>query len=151
MGIREFGGGLMSSSSGVDEAAVRAVEAAYDAAWQAGDIESLLACLSEDAVLINPRGEMARGHDEIRRELAAVLGGPARGSKHTSLISQVEFITADVAIVDGQAMIEPAGQDEPASALAHRFTDILIRKNRVWLIAHIRACAATTTTVSDPI
>jgi uncharacterized protein (TIGR02246 family) len=135
----------MSSSPGVDEAAVRAIEAAYDRAWQAGDIESLLACLSEDAVLINPHGEVARGHSGIRRELTAVLGGPARGSQHTSSISRIEFVTADVAIVDGQAMIELPGQDDRASTLAHRFTDILVRNSGVWVIAHIRACAATTT------
>lgn len=29
---------------------IRAVEAAYDSAWQAGDIDRLLACLTREAV-----------------------------------------------------------------------------------------------------
>jgi uncharacterized protein (TIGR02246 family) len=145
------GSALTSSSSAADEAAVRAVEAAYDAAWQAGDVEGLLACLSEDAVLINPHGEMARGHTKIRRELELVLRGPAAGSKHTSVISRVEFLTPEVAIVDGEARIEGQGQPEqPRYALAHRFTDILVRKDQAWAIAHIRACPAGTMSVPDP-
>jgi uncharacterized protein (TIGR02246 family) len=144
---------VTSSSPAADEAAVRAVEAAYDAAWQAGDLDGLLACLSEDAVLINPRGEMARGHTEIRRELESVLRGPAAGSKHTSVISGVEFLTPDVAIVDGEARIEGPAQEQPEQpryTLAHRFTDILVRKDQAWAIEHIRACRASTMSVPDP-
>jgi len=33
----------------VDEAAVRAVEAAYDAAWRRGDIDALTGCFAPDA------------------------------------------------------------------------------------------------------
>ncbi|WP_374711255.1 SgcJ/EcaC family oxidoreductase [Caldilinea sp.] len=62
-----------------DEAAIRSVEAAYDAAWQAGDVEAILACLTEDAVLINPRGDIARGRSQIRRELESVLRGSGPG------------------------------------------------------------------------
>lgn len=141
---------MESTRGGADEAAVRAVEAAYDAAWQEGDIDALLRCLAEDAVLVNPHGETARGHAEIRRELEAVLSGPARGSKHTSVLIRVEFLTADVAIVDGHAWIEGAGQEESAASLTHRFTDILVRKNGMWVIAHIRACAATSLPRSAP-
>lgn len=130
-----------SSMAGGDDAAVHAVEAAYDTAWQHGDVEALLACLAEDAVLISPRGEVSCGHAEIRQELQAVLSGPARGSKHRSVITRVEFVTADVAIVDGQARIELVGRDEPGSTVTHRFTDVLVKKEGAWMIAHIRACA----------
>lgn len=109
-----------------------------------------MACLSEYAVLINPHGEIARGHAEIRRELESVLRGPAVGSKHTSVISRVEFLTAEVAIVDGEARIEGAGQKPPTFPVAHRFTDILVRKKQAWVIGHIRACPASTMSVRDP-
>ena len=65
---------------------------------RAGDVARLLACLTDDAVLVNPRGETARGHTEIKRELGALLDGRGRGSKHVSSISRVAFVTPDVAV-----------------------------------------------------
>lgn len=132
------------SSLNPDERAIRAVEAEYDAAWQAGDIEGLLACLADDAVLVNPRNEMARGHAEIKRELEGVLNGLARGSRHTSLVSRLEFLTPDVAIVDGEAVVDIPGQGETApQLLTHRFTDVLVKKGNRWKIAHVRAYSLT--------
>jgi len=120
-----------------DERAIRHSEAAYDAAWGAGDIEGVLACLTEDAVLVNPRW-VARGHREIRRQLGAFLRGDAAGSKHTSVVSRIEFITEDVVLVDGQAVIEGTH-----SRIMHGYTDVLIRTGRGWLIAHVRAYGLT--------
>jgi uncharacterized protein (TIGR02246 family) len=135
-----------------EERAIRAVEAAYDAAWQAGDIETLLTCLTENAVLVNPRGEVAKGHAAIRRELGEFLNGPAAGSKHTSLVSRVEFVTADVAIVDGEALVEMPGQNgQSTTSLTHRFTDVLVRKNYRWAIAHVRAYVLMTTRPGDKV
>ncbi len=65
-------------------------------------MDATLACLGEDVVLINPRGEIARGRSQIRRELRSVLTGPALRSIHTSVVMGVEFVTAGVAIVDGE-------------------------------------------------
>lgn len=121
------------------EAEIRAVEKAYDEAWQAADIERLLLCLEADAVLVNPYGERSRGQVEIRQELTRVLHGVARGSLHTSLISSIELITPDVAIVDGEASVRILGEPEGSTVLHHSFTDLLVRRDGRWLIAHIRA------------
>lgn len=128
-----------------DERAIRAVEATYDAAWQAGDIEGLLACLAEYAVLVNPHKKLARGHTEIRRELEGVLSGSARGSRHTSLISRLEFLTSDVAVVDGEAVVDIPRQGETASqSLTHQFTNILVKGNKRWETTHVCAYSLTT-------
>lgn len=39
---------------------VVAVEGAYDRAWGSGDLDALLGCLTEDVVLVSPRGDVAR-------------------------------------------------------------------------------------------
>lgn len=119
------------------EDAIRRVEKAYDDAWHAGDVDGLLACLTVDAVLMNPYGAIARGHAEIRHELTEVLRAIGSGSRHTSAISGVEFITGDVAVVDGEVFVRD-GTGETAD-LHHHFTDVLVRRNSEWLIAHIRA------------
>lgn len=123
-----------------DEAAIRALEAAYDTAWHDGNIEALVACLTESAVVVNPRGQMARSRAEIGRMLREFLDGPAKGSKHTSVIFRVEFVTKDVAIVDGQAVLDDleATNRSKALSLTHRFTDVVVRRNGAWAIAHVR-------------
>lgn len=123
-----------------DEEAIRKVEAAYDQAWRNGDVENVVACLTKDALLVNPRGEVASGHDEIRNLLSEFLSGPAKGSKHTSRITRIVFITNDVAVVDGEAVIEGMDSVE-SSTLTHRFTDILVRTEGGWLISQVRAYA----------
>lgn len=124
-----------------DETSIRALEAAYDAAWQDGNVEALLECFTEDAVVVNPRGQIARGRAEIVRMLQAFLKGPAKGSKHMSGVLRVEFITEDVAIVDGQAVLDDLSPTDPSSpsSLTHAFTDVVVRRNDAWAIAHVRA------------
>ena len=124
-----------------DEKDIRALESEYDAAWQEGNIEALMACLTEDAVLVNPLGQIARGNTEIKKMFSKFLNGSLKGSKHKSQILRVDFITKDVAIVDGQAFIDDVEVSDLslASALNHRFTDIVVKRNNSWAIAHIRA------------
>ena len=124
-----------------NEELVLKVEAAYDHAWQVGDVEGIVAFLTKDAVLISPRGDVACGHQEIRNLLGEFLGGPAKGSTHTSRIIQVNFVTDDVAGVDGEALIEGVESADLSSLTHHRFTDVLVRSGDVWLIAQIRAYA----------
>jgi uncharacterized protein (TIGR02246 family) len=124
-----------------NEESVLRVEAEYDQAWQAGDVEGLVACLTQDAVVISPRGDVACGHQEIRSLFGGFLGGPAKGSTHTGRIIRVNFVTDDVAVLDGEALIE-GGEFAAASSLTHHlFTDILVHSRGVWLIAQIRAYA----------
>jgi uncharacterized protein (TIGR02246 family) len=60
-----------------DEAAILALERAYDAAWNAGDVRALIGLFTADAVVVNPRGEIARGRVELERVLGRFLLGPA--------------------------------------------------------------------------
>lgn len=123
-----------------DREGVLAVEAAYDAAWNAGDVDALADCFAEDAVLVNPRGQVTAGRPEIRERLGEFLRGEARGSRHTSRATRVPFVAPDVAIVDGEALITGAA---PFGAIEHRFTDVIVRAGDRWVIAHIRAYRAT--------
>lgn len=123
-----------------DEELVRKTEAAYDEAWQRGDIESILSYFTDDALLISPRDDVAFGKEEIRNLFQTFLNGEARNTKHTSQITRISFVSDDVAVVDGVATIE-GGTNLPSAITQHRFTDILVRRGEVWLIAHIRASA----------
>jgi uncharacterized protein (TIGR02246 family) len=123
-----------------EEAAVRAVEAAYDRAWCAGDLDGLMGCLASDAVLVNPRGQVATGKAEARVLLGAFLAGAARGTGHQSTIERIFFVGDDVAVVDGRAIVtNRSAEADPIAQFEHAFTDVLVKGSDRWLIAHIRA------------
>ena len=120
-----------------DEAAVRAVESAYDVAWNAGDVAAVLGLLTDRAVITNPSGETTVGRDEAANSLAALMDGPARGSKHTSEVVAVRFVKSDVALVDGLATI--SGFGEHSEPLRHNYTDVLVHTSDGWRIDQVRA------------
>ena len=124
-----------------DEVAVRAAEAAYDAAWNSADLDTLVAQLTPDATIIDPLGGVSTGAEEVRRLLGDLLAGSGRGSTHTSVVLGVHFASGDVALADGEAVIEGLrGPDGGVRGpLVHRFTDILVRDGAAWRIAHTRA------------
>lgn len=124
----------------LDEALIRKTEAAYDHSWQSGDIEGVMMCFTDDALLISPRGDVASGTEQIHKLLGDFLGGEAKSTKHTSHITRISFVTDDVAVVDGEAFIEGA-ENLSDMVMHHRFTDILVRVEDVWLVSHIRAYA----------
>jgi uncharacterized protein (TIGR02246 family) len=122
----------------LDEKLIRKTEAAYDQAWQHGDVDGIMKCFTDDALLISPRGDIANGTEQIRKLFNDFLASEAKNTKHTSRITRISFVTDDVAVVEGEAFIE--GAENLSTALAHhRFTDILVRTGETWLIAHIRA------------
>jgi uncharacterized protein (TIGR02246 family) len=124
------------------ENAVRALEAAYDEAWNRGDVDALLACITNDALVVDPLGRVSRGRDEIRNLLAPLIGPTGGDSTHRSEIVRVELVTPDTAVVDGRAHIEGLVlvPGETASDRFHRFTDVVVRCEGQWKIAQIRAC-----------
>lgn len=133
--------GQRQSSRSLDEAAIRELEAAYDRAWNAADISGLTAPFTPDATIVDPFGGVSAGRAEIQRLLAELLAGSGRGSTHASSIIGVHFVTDDVALADGEAVIGglrvAGGGVRPP--LLHRFTDVLVRRDGSWRIAQIRA------------
>ena len=126
----------MSATSAEAEAEIRALEAAYDSAWNAGDVESLVSCLRPDAVLVNPRGEVAAGAEEIRQALGGFLRGEAAGSRHESELQAIRSVRSDVAVVDGRVVIRGGAL---GAGIEHHFTDVLVQEDGRWLISQVRA------------
>ena len=127
------------AESELDEHDVTAVELAYDDAWTAGDLLRLTSCFTSDAVIISPYGDVMTGIAQIEEGLRSVMAEPSR-KVHASTIDAVYFVTADVADVDGHAVLDsdavPSRTDQ---RLLHRFTDILVNRDGAWRIAHVRA------------
>jgi uncharacterized protein (TIGR02246 family) len=101
----------LGRSKAADETAVRAVETAYDAAWNAGDLASLLRLLTDRVVIINPYGGMTTGRDAVEMSFTALFDGVGRGSKHSSQIRAVHFVAPDIALVDAEPSSRTSDQD----------------------------------------
>jgi uncharacterized protein (TIGR02246 family) len=129
----------LKQSTTFDDAAVRTVEAAYDSAWNAGDIESILRLLTDGVVIINPYGEMMTGRDAVKEFYVAIFHGDGKGSSHSSQIRSVHFVTSGVALVDAEAIISNFGPGQ--EPLRHSFTDVLVKTGDGWRIDHVRAYA----------
>ncbi|GGL25007.1 SgcJ/EcaC family oxidoreductase [Phycicoccus endophyticus] len=129
------------------EEVARATEAAYDAAWNRADVDGLLSCLTDDAVLVNPSGEEARGRDQVRTVFEGLFAGWAAGSRHESRVVRADAVTDDVVVLDGVARLTGLGPDAPLAVgddgvLVHEFTEVLVRRDGRWLLAHVRAHAS---------
>jgi uncharacterized protein (TIGR02246 family) len=116
---------------------IQRVEREYDAAWNRGDVAGLVSLYQVHAVVVNPLGEIARGHAAIRAALEGFLGGAARGSRHTTRITDIARVGSSVAIVDGEARLDGlnGGESEP---ILHRYTDVVVKTDTGWVIAHTR-------------
>ena len=128
------------AGSDAEERDVRALESAYDDAWTSGDLARLLSFFIPDAVIVTPYGDVWKGMPDIQEGLRAVMSQPSRGS-HTSTISAVHFITADVAIGDGRAVLAASapGATEDDHLLLHFFSDVVVKRDGEWRIAQVRA------------
>ena len=136
-------GGEASHESGCDtgQAAIRALEAAYDRAWTAGDLAAAMEAFAPGVVVVDPSGGASAGREQMQRFLADLLAGVGRGSTHSSEIMSIHFVTDDVALVDGEAVIEGFSADDGSAMarLRHRFTDVLVIGEGGWLITHVPA------------
>jgi uncharacterized protein (TIGR02246 family) len=126
-----------------DEEVIRAVEAAYDAAWDAGDLGALIALLTADAVVVDPFGGVTEGREAVGRAFASLFEAGARGSTHQSKVIGVRFVTDDVAVLDGEATVEglPDAVTGREGPVVHGFTDVFARCGETWRISQVRAYA----------
>jgi len=119
-----------------DEDAIRAVEEAYDQAWNRGDAKALVSSMIDDVIVVNPRGQVANGKAEFERMIATLFAGEFKGTKHESTISRIHFPADDVAVVDGEASVIFA---PPAERTTVKFTDVMIRRDGRWMLTDVRA------------
>ena len=77
-----------AADTAADDAALKAATNTWIAAYNAGDVEKIVALYADDGVLMPPHAAVARGHDAIREFLAAdTAGAKAAGIKIVNGIS----------------------------------------------------------------
>jgi uncharacterized protein (TIGR02246 family) len=116
-----------------DEAAIRAVVAAFIATREASDAESLRALLTEDADQRVTSGSVRAGREAVVQ--GSLQTTQATGGQRTISVETIRFLTPDVAIADGPYDI--VGRSDGIDR-HYRTTMVLQRVDGEWKIAAIR-------------
>lgn len=117
-----------------EEIPVRETLSSFVKAFSAGELESLVALFSDDAVVVDSAGEEVRG----RQAVAEMYGESFQeipGLKIEATVSDIRFLTPDVARAEGRSRI--SSQNGDASEFT-RFSALLTGKNGKWSLAEIR-------------
>ena len=119
-----------------DRAAVEAIVATLETAWNAGDGSGFAAPFSHNADFVTIRAEHLRGREAIAGGHAAIFRTIYAGSKNHYTVESVRLLRPDVALVHVHAVL-----DAPSGPLAGRhsarFSLVLTREAGGWQIASL--------------
>lgn len=115
-----------------DEAAIRASAQAYAAAFTRRDAKALAAFWAPDAVHAVD-GKKVTGREAIEKAFAAVFA-EAGDARLQVKINSLRFVTDDVAIEDGTALVRRPGEATEEST----YTAVHVRKDGKWLLDSVR-------------
>jgi uncharacterized protein (TIGR02246 family) len=94
-----------------DEAAIRALLTATEAAWAAGDGDAYGSFFTSDASYVTYIGTVYRGAAEIGRAHQALFEKFLKDTRMTSRLQEIRFLTPDVAVLSTRGRVAKAGND----------------------------------------
>ncbi|HEY2154818.1 MAG TPA: SgcJ/EcaC family oxidoreductase [Isosphaeraceae bacterium] len=116
-----------------DAKALSALVTTFERAFEAGDAKALAAMFTDDAQISDDAGS-TRGGANIEARFAAYFAEHPK-AKLTVRIDDLRFLTPDVAIEDGHAIVLPAGPGVPEKT---RYTVVYVKQNGNWLQSSLR-------------
>ena len=135
--------GASAAGKGSAEAAIKATEQEFVAAWNAHDPKKMAAFWEADGDLINPVGKHANGQAEIEALLTGEQTTVFKGSTYTIDSEQIRMLSPTIAISDWEStvtgMTTPEGQ--PAPPFKHHVTCVLRNTNGKWRVVTARPIA----------
>lgn len=125
--------GLAPAAVRSDEKVLRDQVAAFEAAFNKGDLDGLMASWSDDAEFIAEDGQVTRGKDGIRALLGKGLQA-YKGHKQSIRVGSIRFIRPDVACEDGTVTLtSPEGVPETG-----RYDVLWVKQEGKWRMARLR-------------
>jgi uncharacterized protein (TIGR02246 family) len=103
----------------------------YQAAFNKGDVKSIMALYADDSLRVNPDGGIAKGKAAIEKWYVDSFAGPLKGSQLTLTPGTTMTVSADTKVIEGRYAV--AG----ATPLAGRYVNTLVRKGGQWLMASV--------------
>jgi uncharacterized protein (TIGR02246 family) len=129
--------GALSTGNVQDEAAINRVVSEMTQGFNSHDAETATRMYTNDADFVSVRGEIAKGREEIRKGLAAILSTRARNASLDTRAVTIRFIRPDVAIVHVDNELRGLVNSEGQTLPAHRELSlrVFVKKSGVWRVA----------------
>ncbi|MEZ2350377.1 SgcJ/EcaC family oxidoreductase [Caballeronia sp. RCC_10] len=135
IGCSQYG----TSSTGhlQDESAINSVVSEMTRGFNSHDAEAATRMYTDDADFVSVRGDVAKGREAIKKELAAILSTRARNASLDTRAVAIRFIRPDVALVhvtnELRGLVNSDGQTLPAhQELSLR---VFVKESGVWRVA----------------
>ncbi len=124
-----------AAQSAADNAAVRAVVASFEDAWNRHDMDAFAALFHEDAAWVHWRGGYFRGRDEIKQGHLVIHQTFYKNThRETIAVEDITFLTPVVAVVHDRANIT-GDERSPGQLFRYRNTMVLTKRNGRWRIS----------------
>jgi len=124
----------------VAEAPIRAIVAAQETAWNAGDGDAYAKDVSTDVAFTNIFGMVMYGGADFTARQRQVLSTFFKGTTKRHVIRRIRFVTADVALVDIDNEVRgvkamPAGIVLPPDGVMRtQLLEVFVKRNGRWVI-----------------
>jgi uncharacterized protein (TIGR02246 family) len=112
----------------------------FEAAWNKDDAHAMAAVWTEDGTVINPMGVTGHGRAEIEKIFAAEHSSHFKNTTYTRTETSVQWVTADVAVVDLSGKITGIRGPDGAAApdFDHHVVWVFVRNGGQWMAAAAR-------------
>jgi uncharacterized protein (TIGR02246 family) len=129
-----------------DERAIKALLDTFAKAFNAGNAEAAAATYTENAVVVDERGERVEGRAAVRDQYAASFADNP-GSTIAIQVDALRFLGPETALEEGRTTITPAAA--AGAPEITRFTAVYVKKDGQWLQAAVRDAHAHDLTPHD--
>ena len=118
-----------------DEAAIRRILDARNAAYNSHDARALAAAYAPDADLVTGTGRVISGRTAIEQNYRDAFAGVDKNASVTINSSAVRFLTADTAMLD----LDGVTTGRTDGLIKTHATWIYVKRNGEWMVVAIRA------------
>jgi len=122
-----------------DPSAIHQLGIDFDAAWNRRDAAAVGGLFLDDADVQVPRGDMLSGREQIEQYYTSAFANMPPDHRHSITFQHVRFLTSEICIGDGPALILRAGaaaDEEPYFRVL--FTCVAQNRHGRWRMAALR-------------
>ena len=130
-------GAVRADNTAVDQKSASKVGADWIEAWNRHDPAAMAALFGEHGDVVNPMGDVAKGHDQVLKLFQQEQAGKLKTSTMAQSCDPARFIGPAVAELDcAFTLTGVIGAD---GAIRGHVTDVVVEENGRWGIASMRA------------
>ena len=126
-------------ANAADEKAVARIATDWADAWNRHDAAGLAKVFSERGDMINPKGDVAKGHQQVLKLFQDEQAGQLKQSKMALTCEPARFFDANVAGVDCDFTVEGITGPEAPALLRGHMTNVVVRDGARWSVVSLRA------------